>query len=242
MGEAFIVRRGGAGGLSANSAVIHVNAPTGSTITFTKGGVTVKTLGPDKSHVNSEDTDYADWYYPVGSSNYGEWTVTSTRSIDTTSKTITVETNKTYDVLLSYYFFFIRDGVLQSGYSITKGDLYKFEQRDGYVYAAANDNNCGGSIGPIPNISWPYLIISGPYAHITNGQCYLSINNNAGRGTASGNGRAATASLATINNVSYQKSLYVANVSLSGKHVGIGLWTDQTMNITNLFFAREIPT
>ena len=93
---------GGAGGLSSNAAVIHVNAAAGSTITFSKSGVTVKVLGPEKSHVNADDNTLADWYYAVSSGNYGEWTVTATLSGDSASETVTVNATKHYDVELSF--------------------------------------------------------------------------------------------------------------------------------------------
>ena len=103
MGEAYILRRGGAGGLSPNNAVIHVTAPVGSTISFAKGGVTAKVLGPEKSHVNADDNTLADWYYSVSSSNYGTWTVTATLSGNTKSDTVTIDSNEQYDLSLSYH-------------------------------------------------------------------------------------------------------------------------------------------
>lgn len=103
MSDAFLVRRGGSGGLSPNSAVIHVTAPAGSTISFAKGGVVAKVLGPDKSHVKASDNSLAEWYYAISPINYGEWTVTASLSGDTASDTVTISTNKQYDLELSYH-------------------------------------------------------------------------------------------------------------------------------------------
>lgn len=101
----------GKGDLSPDNAVIHVTAPAGSTITFSKGEVIVKTLGPEKSHVNANNNTFADWYYTVNSSNYGSWTVTASRSGYTTSKTITVSAANQYDVSLRYDIEIIKQGV-----------------------------------------------------------------------------------------------------------------------------------
>lgn len=101
MGEAFILRRGGTGGMSVNNAVIHVNAPTGSTLTFSKSGVTVKVLGPGNGHLNV-DGYTADYYYSVSTANYGTWTVTGTSGTFSHSLTVTVSANRQYDLKLVY--------------------------------------------------------------------------------------------------------------------------------------------
>lgn len=102
MSDAYLVRRGGSGGLSANAAVLHVKAPAGSTISFAKGGVVAKVLGPDKSHVNSADSSFADWYYSVTPGNFGSWTVTGANSEGSISQTVTVNAVKQYDVTTSF--------------------------------------------------------------------------------------------------------------------------------------------
>lgn len=120
MSDAFLVRRGGSGGLSPNSAVIHVTALAGSTISFAKGGVVAKVLGPDKSHVKASDSSFAEWYYAISPSNYGEWTVTAIRSSDqaTESKNVTVSENKQYDLEIIFRFYVFREGYgLPSGYT-----------------------------------------------------------------------------------------------------------------------------
>lgn len=122
MSECIITRRGGSGGLSTNAAVIHVSAPAGSTITFSKGGVIVKTLGPEKSHVNAGDADKADWFYPVSAANYGEWTVTASKAnIGTGSYDVTVSSAKTYDVDISFGYLIYRNG-WQHGFELTTID------------------------------------------------------------------------------------------------------------------------
>lgn len=109
MSEAFIVRRGGSGGLSANAAVLHVTAAAGSTVSLAKGGVVVKVLGPGMAHVRSSDSTLADWYYAVSPANYGSWTVTATLGTDTQSVTVAISDNKQYDVDL-YTFYVYNQG------------------------------------------------------------------------------------------------------------------------------------
>lgn len=103
MSDAFILRAGGGGGLSVNAAILHVRAPTGSTITLSKNNVVVKVLGPEKSHVSADDTTFAEWYYAISSSNYGTWTVTATLGTDIASDTVTIDSNEQYDLELSYH-------------------------------------------------------------------------------------------------------------------------------------------
>lgn len=102
MSDAYLVRRGGSGGLSANAAVLHVKAPAGCTVSFAKGGVVAKVLGPGKSHVNSADSSFADWYYVVTPGNFGSWTVTGANSEGSISQTVTVNAVKQYDVTVSF--------------------------------------------------------------------------------------------------------------------------------------------
>ena len=115
MGDAFIARSGSVGGLTVNAAVIHVNAPSGSTVDFIKGGVTAKTISPTYGHPNANDNgETADYYYTVFSGNYGSWTVTAHNSYFTKSSTITVNSNIQYDVVLSFAVELYHDGVKSS--------------------------------------------------------------------------------------------------------------------------------
>lgn len=102
MSDAYLVRRGGSGGLSANAALLHVKAPAGCTVSFAKGGVVAKVLGPGKSHVNSADSSFADWYYAVTPGNFGSWTVTGANSEGSISQTVTVNAVKQYDVTIQF--------------------------------------------------------------------------------------------------------------------------------------------
>lgn len=144
MSEVLITRRGSGGGLSPNRAVIHVKASTGSTISFSKGGAALKVLGPDKSHVNADDNDFADWYFPVSYANFGEWTVTATREDDSSSKTVVVDSNEVYDVELLYKLYIFRSGygfvngfTTVSAGSFTRNDNYLQWESDTSGFAAS---------------------------------------------------------------------------------------------------------
>lgn len=92
---------GGGGGLSPNAAVIHVTAPVGSTISFSKGGVVVKVIGPEESHVNADNPTFADWYYAVSSSLYGTFTLSATDTAGITeTKSVAVSSNEQYDIVI----------------------------------------------------------------------------------------------------------------------------------------------
>lgn len=115
MGDAFIARSGSVGGLTVNAAVIHVNAPFGSTVEFTKDGVTAKTISPTYGHPNANDNgETADYYYAVFSGNYGTWTVSAHDEYFTTSNTVVVDNNIQYDVVLSFSIQLYHNGVKSS--------------------------------------------------------------------------------------------------------------------------------
>ena len=151
----------GGGGLSTSSAVLHINAPAGSTITLSNGGVTVKVLEASKGHTNSDGVT-ADWYYSVSSGSYGEWTVTAAKNDDEVSKTVTINSADQYDVELTYFVYIVRDGVLDSANfpavpsslarGQTSGSYYCFESiGSGATYITAVMR-----FGPIPTFDKVY--------------------------------------------------------------------------------------
>lgn len=92
---------GGGLNIQSNKAVIHVTAPVGSTISFEYDGIVVAVLGPKYSFVNADDSSVAEWYYSVSSSNYGTWTVTASKTPFSDTQSVTVDSNKQYDVEVS---------------------------------------------------------------------------------------------------------------------------------------------
>ena len=97
------------GGFSSGSAVLVVQAPTGSTVTI--GGNTVT------GHPFDATTD--EYFFPVP--YFGTWTVTATNGIKTDTQTVVIDAANAYLVTMSYDFFLVRNGVLQN--SVTIGSV-----------------------------------------------------------------------------------------------------------------------
>lgn len=100
MGEAFITRRssgGGGSGPSASDAILTVTVPTGSTVTATKGGVT---LTPTMWVQAADNTlDCALFVIrPSLFDSQNAWTVTASKSPYSDTQSVTVDSNKQYDL------------------------------------------------------------------------------------------------------------------------------------------------
>ena len=111
---------GGAGGagLKDTDAVLVVTVPTGSTVTATKGGVT---LTPTM-WVTAADPTLDCAIFAISASLFdavNPWTVTATKGIDTRSVTVTVDSNKAYEVEITYPLYLYRNGDLCT--SVTGG-------------------------------------------------------------------------------------------------------------------------
>lgn len=121
---------GSGGGFSTKDAIIHANAPVGSTITFSKDNVAAKVIEPSKAIANS-DGETADYYYSVKSSNYGSWTITATSGENVRTETITVNEVKQYDCILGYDLYLYKNGNKCINAS---GDyVFRFGNYNGYV-------------------------------------------------------------------------------------------------------------
>lgn len=136
-----MVGGGSGGGLDPSDALIHVNASLGSTVTFAKGGVTVKTIPPNEAFSNV-DGETADYYYPVKTANYGTWTVTATLGTDSATATVTIDSNKQYDLSMAAKWF-IRDGVLVNPLFEIFGNVTA-SQGSGVYTIQTTSNNSGG--------------------------------------------------------------------------------------------------
>lgn len=104
---------GGAGGagLKDTDAVLVVTVPTGSTVTATKGGVT---LTPTM-WVQAADNTLDCAIFSIKSSLFdavNPWTVTATLGTNSSNNTVTIDSNKQYDVKLRYSWTLLpRDGI-----------------------------------------------------------------------------------------------------------------------------------
>ena len=116
---------GGGGGSSIpyTDAILHVKAPIGSSLTFTKDS-TSERLGPEAAHPNA-DGIYGDWYYSVGSSNYGAWQITAALNNHYDTMTISPSEARQYDVLLRYTMHLFDNGdqctAITGGWKVLSG-------------------------------------------------------------------------------------------------------------------------
>lgn len=95
---------GGGGGFSASNAILGITAYAGSTVSISNGTVT-KIVTPDKSHVLSDNDDYAIYYFGIPSGMFSStvaWNVVSTYQTEETTATVIIDTNAFYDVVLTY--------------------------------------------------------------------------------------------------------------------------------------------
>ena len=101
---------GGGGSLKDTDAILIVTVPTGSTVTMTKGGVT---LTPTM-WVQAADPTLDCALFVIAPSMFdavNAWTVTATDGTSTASDTVIISTNKQYSVEISFYYLFRGDGV-----------------------------------------------------------------------------------------------------------------------------------
>lgn len=101
---------GGSGGISENRAVLVARVPAGSTVTATKGGVT---LTPKMWVVEADPTQDIALFVIAPSlfDSVNPWTVTATLGTETASDTVIIDDNKEYDVVLSFNLYVIHNGV-----------------------------------------------------------------------------------------------------------------------------------
>lgn len=95
---------GGEGGFAPSNAIVGVTAYAGSTVTISNGTVT-KVVTPDKSHVLSDLSSFAIYYFGIPSSMFSPsvtWNIIATYQSEQTTATIIVNTNAFYDVVLNY--------------------------------------------------------------------------------------------------------------------------------------------
>lgn len=93
---------GGGGGPSASDAILTVTVPTGSTVTATKGGVTLTpTLWVTAADATLDCALFV--VTPAQFDSVNPWTVTATLGSDTASNTVIISSNEQYDLSLWYH-------------------------------------------------------------------------------------------------------------------------------------------
>ena len=119
---------GGGGGPSSSDAILTVTVPTGSTVTATKGGVT---LTPTM-WVQAADPTLDCALFVIAPSLFdavNAWTVTATLGTDSASDTVMISSNKQYDLALSYRLYIYNRGYINT--ALTGGLT-----NSGYTYSS----------------------------------------------------------------------------------------------------------
>ena len=143
---------GGGGSLKNTDAVLIVSVPTGSTVTATKGGVTITPT----IWVQNADNAYDTAIFIVKESTFDEnaWTVTATLGADSASDTVVINSNKEFEIILDYTYYLFRNG--QEYTSRTGG----WEQKDwsSSYYTAGTFANEDGELKLKSNGSGPKMV------------------------------------------------------------------------------------
>ena len=95
---------GGGGGFAPSNAIVGVTAYAGSTVTISNGTVT-KAVTADKSHVLSDLSNFAIYYFGIPSGMFSSsvpWNIVAEYQGEETTATIIVDTNAFYDIVLTY--------------------------------------------------------------------------------------------------------------------------------------------
>ena len=125
----------GGGSLLPTDAILRVQAPAGSTVTISKGGVSKS----DAGHENADDNTVYDYYFIIHQSQFDSvnpWAVVSTLSIYSKSQTVIIDTADEYNLVVTYSYYLIKDGQVLidfTGQEITSGSTYATMARSGNV-------------------------------------------------------------------------------------------------------------
>lgn len=105
----FVVGGGAGGSLKDTDAILTVTVPTGSTVTATKSG---KTLTPTMWTTAADATqECALFSIPAAQFDATTpWTVTATLDTDSATATVLIDSNKQYNLELSYHYYLYNRG------------------------------------------------------------------------------------------------------------------------------------
>lgn len=137
---ALVNVQGGGGGPTASDAILTVTAPAGSTVTATKGSATlVPTLWTTAADATQECALFVIPAAQFDSST--PWTVTATSGTATSSDTVTIDSNKQYDLTLDYNYWLVKNGTLVGTFSTST--YSSLTQLDDFVLMSITGNNYG---------------------------------------------------------------------------------------------------
>lgn len=138
MSMTFNMVGGGGSGIPGNRAVLVARIPSGSTVTATKGGVTLTPMMWVSE--TYPDQDIALFVFtPEQFDSVNPWTITATDGTNTASETVLITTNKEYEVVIDYNVLLIRNGVLKQELHIDRPANY-YTQETGYVHLSSTTN------------------------------------------------------------------------------------------------------
>lgn len=110
---------GGGGGIPGNRAVLVARIPSGSTVTATKGGVTLTPMMWVSE--TYPDQDIALFVFtPAQFDATNPWTITATDGTDTASDTVLITANKEYEVTLEYGLVLFNYGATDYAFSASR--------------------------------------------------------------------------------------------------------------------------
>lgn len=118
MSMTFNMVGGGGSGIPGNRAVLVARIPSGSTVTATKGGVTLTPMMWVSE--TYPDQDIALFVFtPAQFDSVNPWTITATDGTNTASETVLITTNKEYEITITFIFYIYKDGVCYNGFDPT---------------------------------------------------------------------------------------------------------------------------
>lgn len=131
---------GGGGGLSASDAILTVETTIGSTVTATRGGVTITPT------IWEQAADATKTYalFVINSAQFDSstpWTVTATDGTKNDTDTVIIDNNKQYNLTLDYTIWLVKHGVLLV--TFTRNAYTSLNQLSDYTQMIITGNNYG---------------------------------------------------------------------------------------------------
>ena len=138
---------GGGGGISDTDAILTVTVPTGSTVTMTKGGIT---LTPTMWVQAADNTlDCALFVIaPNLFDSQNAWTVTAVLGPGSASQTVIIADNKQYDLVIYPPVYLVKNGTKIADFTGQSHTV--ITQQSGYVNFYINDNYAATSTSTDP--------------------------------------------------------------------------------------------
>lgn len=139
IGKTNVGGSNGGGSVSSTNAMLFVKAPTGSTVTMTRSGVTLLPV----VYADASDQTISEYVFTIRSSFFSSsaWTVTATLSTQSKSDTVVINSSSVYWLILTYNYYLIRNGVASETFTLfnNKGSM---TSESGYLVLGNNRDIC----------------------------------------------------------------------------------------------------